>query len=291
MSFEAADIYVKNPVGDPVEGVLVKVYNDFGDVFFTQAITDADGRAGLLLETLVYSLRFYKFQVGFIQPQLISVLPAPAGNVFDVVAEPFEMPIATDPRFCRCSGFFRDIAGAPKQYLDMNFMSEFNPIVLDDSAVVDESRNIRTDQKGYAQIDLIRGGIYYVRVEAMGGNQLRCVHVPDQASANLPDLLFPVVERVTFDPLPTSLVAGSELEVMPTIYDSGGWPLVGTALADVRWGSDDETVMTVIADADKLTIRALAAGVANITASRQDSSIIRIPDTPIEGVPQEVTVL
>lgn len=290
MSFEPTDVYVKNAAGDPVEGVLVKVYNDFGDVFFTQATTDADGKAGFLLETLVYSLRFYKFQVGFTQPQLASVLSAPASNVFDIVAEPFVLPLATDPRFCRCSGFFRDIAGAPKQFMDMNFNSEFDPIVVEDAAVVDASRNIRTDENGYAQIDLVRGGIYCVRIVGMVNDQLRQVHVPDQASAVLPNLLFPVVDRITFDPDTVSLAAGSELEVVPTVYDSGGRPLEGSARSDVLWGSDDETVMVVVADEEKLTIRALAAGAANITASRQDSSIIRIPDMPIVGVPLEVTV-
>jgi hypothetical protein len=282
---------VKDAVGDPIEGVLVKVYNPAGDVFFTQATTDSNGLAGLTLETLEYSLRFYKFQAGFTQPQLIEVLEAPETNVFDIVGEPFVLPVATDPRFCRCSGYFRDLAGGPMQYLDMNFMSEFEPVIVDDAMISGNSVSIRTDENGYAQIDLIRGGIYYVRIEAIGGDAMRCVRVPDLASTNLPDLLFPVVERVTFDPAgPFAVAVGGELVVTPTVYDSAGWPLVGAALADVLWGSGDESVMAVVATETELTLRGIAAGTANLTAFRVDSSIIRIPDTAIGGAPQEVTV-
>lgn len=291
MSFEPVDIQFNNPLGDPVEGVLVKVYNEYGDVFFTQAISNALGVASFLLETLTYSLRFYRFQCSFIQPQYIIVLPAPEENRFTIEVEELVIPTATDPRLCRCSGFFRDLAGAPKQCLDMNFICEFSPIILDDAAIITNSINIRTDEDGYAQIDLIRCGNYFVRVESMGANELRHVRVPDLSSTNLPDLLFPVVERITFSPSPPfNLGAGDTLVITPTVYDSAGTPLTGTASADVRWESTDNTIFTVAVTETTLILSGIAAGIAELTATRLNTSIIRIPDTPIEGVPQEVVV-
>ena len=291
MSFEPVDVAVADSAGNPVEGVLVKVYDPAGAVFFTQANTGAAGVASFLLETLDYSMRFYKYHTGFSQPQYFTVLPAPQTNIFDVVAELFELPIATDPRLCRCSGYFRDATGAPSQYLDMHIIPEFDPILLEDSAVVTGERHIRTDENGYVQVDLIRGGNYWVNLEAMGAANLRRLcQVPDAASCNFPDLLFPRVDEIHFDPDPISVAAGASLDVYPTVYDSVGRPLEGLASGDVLWSIEDPSIATLSMQADKLVIQGVAAGVTNILATRVDVTIIKIPDEPIVGVPMNVTV-
>jgi hypothetical protein len=291
VSFEPVDVHVADSVGDPVEGVLVKVYDPTGTTFYSQAISGADGIASFLLETLDYSMRFYKFQVGFSQPQLFTVLAAPEVNAFNVLAELFEMPIATDPRLCRCSGFFRDMTGAPSKWLDMHIIPEFEPIVLDDAAIITGERHVRTDENGYVQVDLIRGGNYYVNIEAMGASYLRRLcQVPDQASANLPDMLFPVVERVVFDPDPISVAVDAELEIYPTVYDSAGRPLTGSGSTDVRYTVEDSSIAGLTVGPDKLVLRGVVAGATRILAERIDTSIIKIPDEPIVGVPMDVTV-
>jgi hypothetical protein len=294
VSFEPVDVLVATDSGDPVEGVLVKVYDPTGAVFFTQAITDSDGIASFMLETIAYTMRFYKFQVGFTQPQHFTVLAAPEVNVFDVVAELFDLPIATDPRLCRCSGFFRDLDGSPRQWLDMHIMAEFDPILLDDVAVVTEELHLRTDENGYACVDLIRGANYHVNVEALGSQDLRRLcRVPDSASCNLPDLLFPIVERITFDPeAPFNVLVGvgNEIEVTPTVYDSAGRPLTGTANLDVRWSVEDDSIAVIVVLENTITIRGNAAGTTRLLAERMDSSIIKIPDVPIEGVPVDIVV-
>jgi hypothetical protein len=292
MSFEPVDVIVSTDVGAPVEGALVKIYDQAGATFFTQGITDVDGIASFVLETLDYSMRFYKFQVGFTQPQHFTVLPAPAINAFDVLAELFDRPIATDPRLCRCSGFFRDVTGCPKKWLDMRIVAEFDPILLDDAAVVTEEQHTRTNEEGYVCIDLIRGANYHVNLEAMGSDNLRRLcQVPDAASCNFPDLLFPRVELITFSPDgPWSVAAGAELEITPTVYDSVNRPLVGTANLDVQYTIEDIAVATLAITQDTLTIRGQAAGTTRLLAERIDNSIIKIPNTPIQGVPVDITV-
>ena len=103
-------------------------------------------------------MRFYKFQATFPQPQMFTVLAAPATNLFDVVGEVFSPPLATDIRLCRCWGYFRDANGAPQKFLDMVFFSEFSPILVDDAGVIPRPVRVRTDENGFAQVDLIRGG-------------------------------------------------------------------------------------------------------------------------------------
>lgn len=291
MSFETVEVVVRTPIGDPLEGVLVKIYDPTGTTFYTQAMTDSSGVADFLLETLSYTMRFYKFQVGFLQPQSFPVLAPPATNVFEVVGEVFIPPVATDPRLCRCSGFFRNLDGSPKQFLDIHFIHQFDPILLDAAAVIADERHLRTDEKGYASIDLIRGAEYAARVEAIDGNWLRDIRVPDLSSCNLPDLLLPVVKRINFSPEGSySIAKGDTLMVTPTVYDSVGVTLVGSAPYDVKWSSSDPTVLLVEANQNTLTLRGNAVGSAQLLATRRDLSIIKIPDVPILGLPVDVTV-
>jgi hypothetical protein len=291
VSFEPVNINVSDRLGDPIVGVLVKVYDPTGTTFYTQATTDSDGLAAFLLETQSYTMRLYKFQVGFAQPIHFEVLASPNLNDFDVVGEPFILPIATDPRLCRCSGFFRDLDGSAKCYLDIHFIGAFDPILLDRAAVISEERHIRTDEKGYGQIDLIRGAEYSARVESIDGNWLRCIRVPDLASCNLPDLLLPIVERVVLSPEgPYDLAVGEELVVTPSVYDSAGVQLTGTAVDDVIWKSSDANILLVSPAQTTVLLRGNAAGAAQVLVSRKNVSIIKIPDLPIEGQPVDVTV-
>lgn len=291
MSYEPVDVFVKDQLAAPIEGVVVKVYSVDGGVFYTQQSTDADGRVSFLLPNQQFTMRLYKFRATFSQPQQFTVLEAPSTNVFDVRGETFvDHPPASDSRLCRCSGYFRDPNGAPQKYLDMHFYPEFSPIVLEGSAVVPRELIQRTDESGYAQIDLIRGGCYRVTIEGME-NEERFIRVPDLLSANLPDVLYSVVSRVVLDPPgPYTVAAGSELEVTPTVYDSAGTVLHGTGQDDVNWTMSDRTFANVSVGEFKLTIRGASAGSVELKAERKDQSIIRIPDVPISGQPVTIDI-
>jgi hypothetical protein len=292
MSFESVDVYVKDstPAEDPIEGVLVRVFNQAGSTFFTQSTTDSDGHVGFTLETLTYSIRLYKLHVGFQQPQTLQVLASPAVNTFDVSGEVFVLPIATDPRLCKCSGYFRDVSGAPKAFLDIHFIACFDPILLDGDGIVTERQAIRTDENGYASIDLIRNAQYNVFLQEFE-DQPREIVVPDRSSVNLPDLIYAVVDEVVLDPVaPYAMLVGEQLTVTPTVLTSSYVELTGTAMRDVSWSSSDEAVLSVQPDSDVLTLTARSAGTAQVQAERRDQTIIRIPNTPIVGLPADVTV-
>lgn len=291
MSYEPVDVYLKNQNDVPVESVIVRVYNASGSVFFTQATTDADGHAGFLLSTQQYSMRFYKAQATFSQPQLFTVLEAPEVNAFNVAAETFTPPLSNDARLCRCSGFFRNPDGSPQSGLDLHFYPDFSPIVVDGIGVVPRKAITRTDEDGYVELDLYRCARYRVSVEGME-NEDRFIRVPDQSGTNLPDLLYPVVDHIIFDvDPPYSLNVGDELELTPVVYDSAGTPLVGTATADVDWTSSDRDVLSLSITETVVRVRGVAAGSAEVRAARKDLSIIRIPSTAIEGQPLTISVL
>lgn len=289
MGYQPTDVYLKDQLNRPVVGVLVRVFNPEGTVFFTQGTTDTDGKASFLLFAQPYSMRFYKVQVGFQQPQLFEVLDT-GPNAFNVTAEVFIPPISNDIRLCRASGYFRSPDGSAEKYLDLHFYPSFSPLLLETSAVVPREVDLRTDEDGYGVVDLIRCGMYRVVIEGME-NEERFIRVPDLSGTNLPDLLYAVVARVTFDPPgPYALTVGGELIITPTVFDSAGAVLTGSAQSDVDWTMGDRTVANVTVGETTLRLTGSAPGTTALQAARSDLSIVKIPNLPIDGQPAVVTV-
>lgn len=290
MSFENVDIVVLDttPDKDPIPGVLVKVYSKDGKTFFTQAETDVLGNAAFLLNTQEYQIRFYKQHVSLPNPLYIEVLPSPEINIFDVSGELVAPPTANDGRLCVAFGYFRRPDGSPASNVDIHFINKFNPLSLDGDAVLTERIAVRTDENGFAKINLIRFGKYDVTVQGQEDYQ-RCIAVPDLPNVSLPALLFPVVAKIVFSPVgPFNVPVGNEIQVTPTIYSSDG--NVVDDPGEVQWSSSNPNVLAVLPAGGVLTLRGLAAGTANIQAVRADNSIVRIPDPGITGVPAAVTV-
>jgi hypothetical protein len=286
MSWEPVDIFVKSAFL-PVEGVLVRVYDRAGTTIYSEVTTDAEGKASFLLPTGDYSVRLYKFAHSFKMPQHFSVVTPgylEPPNTFDVQCTTVTPPLANDPRLCRLSGYFRDLNGAPKRYLDLHLRGKFSPLVLDGAAVVSETVAIRTGEDGYAQIDLIRCAEYEVRIESLE-TEPRCIQVPDSSSANLADVLFPVVSRVVYAPEPpVEVAAGESVTLTPTVLTSSGVPLVGTASSDVLWKTTDESIASVSAGLTELTVTGVAPGTTTLKPVRIDQSIMVVPLPELEEV-------
>lgn len=289
MSYEAVDIYVLDQSDNPLDNVVVRFFDQNGVAMLTQGVTNTSGLASFLLPSGTVTVRCYKFGVVFGPPITLSILEG-QNNAFNLYGRTISAPIASDSRLCTAYGFFRRENGAPYANVDIHVVAKFDPLLLDGSAVMPSRLAARTDVNGYAQINLIRNGQYDVTIQG-DRDLMRMITVPDLGSVNLPDLLFPVVERVEFDvPEPWDIPIGSSLDVIPTVYLSDGRILGGTALDDVTWSSSDSAVVGLVTSEDKLTLRGLSSGVSEISAARRDYTIVRIPDSPVGGQPVSVTV-
>lgn len=297
MSYQNVDVYLKErQTGAPVEGVLVRVLSEDGNVIYTEASTDSQGRASFLLLVRAYSLRFYKFQTAIQQPQVISLAEGAPGvvvqNQYNVYAESVVPPVASDVRLCRASGFFRDITGAPHRNLDIFFVGEFAPVLLDGAGVLSERRAIRTDARGYACTDLIRCAIYSATVEGYE-DSIRTIKVPDAPSVSLPALLFPTVESVYFDlPSPWSLSVGSEFTLHPTVVTSSKVTTEGADQQNVLWSVEDPTVAEIVSfQENSIVLQGLSSGTTKLLARRSDLSVMTIPFVPeLIGSGQSIVV-
>jgi len=292
MAYVPVDVILKDtsPQMDPISGVVCRVYSQDGRLFYTQVATDSQGHVGFLLpDSLTYQLRFFKFGVGFKNPLYIQVVPAPGTNIFDVGAELVTPPVPADARLCTAYGHFRRPDGSAAPYMDIHFIPKFKPLLLDGSALLVERAIVRTDENGYVELNLIRGGKYDVTIQGLE-DMLRHVSVPDAPNWNLPDLLFPVVSRVTFYPdPPTSITVGQQIQLMPTVYTSDGNIDEGGSY-DVIWSSDDPSILGLSLAGGVLTLHGNAVGTANVVAVQADQSIVTIPPTIIQGTPLMVMV-
>ena len=293
MGIESVDIYVQNdhPYGDPVAGVVVRVFDSTGTTFVTSANTDTMGLAALSLPSGVsYQVRMYKDKFSVKQPQLLPVQPAPLLNSFTVTGHMYEPPEAVNTRMCRCSGFFRNLDNSPAREHSVHVIAKFDPLLVDGNAHLTELLLQRTDDTGYVEFDLVRNGQYNVTIEGLEDQQ-RVITIPDAPSANLPDLLFAVVSSVEFSPPgPWTLGVDESMLLTVTVHTSDGRVLPGIAQQDLIWTTDNNAAAFVCYAGNQLEIRSQGVGSANLLATRRDTSIVRIPNTPVLGVPVGITV-
>lgn len=298
MPIETVDVLVQDDevTPNPVDGVNVLVYDATGTTLQTSGITGTPtaGHVEFSLNgeaapnPVVYQLRFAINGGTIVSPQQIEVYSPASGsptgtNNFEITASLFTLPVATDPRLCRCSGYVRGPDGRPRPGVNIQFIPCFNPLVVDGIGVYSERVETRTDEAGYVVVDLYRDGYYMATVESHENIQ-RQVLVPDRSSVNINNLLFPVVSAVTFSPVgPWNLTVGGELEITPTVTASDFRTLEGSGAEDVLYAVDDSSIATVDVASDKIVVRGVAAGSTTLTVTRSDTSIVYIPDPGVSG--------
>lgn len=301
MALETVRILVEDDalVPAPVDDVVVRVYDVTGTTLITSGTTGAV-EAGIAEFTLngeaspvTYQLRFFISGGSLVSPRGIAVYSpassAPsATNNFSVTASLFTLPMAADPRLCRCSGIVKGPDGRPRRGIDMHFVPRFNPLIVDGYAVLGERVAVRTDATGYVSIDLYRNGIYDVTVESQENTQ-REACVPDRSSLALADLLFPIVASVAYS-VPLTVAAGASIAAITTVIATNFMTLEGSAADDVTYSVDDQAIASIEVLSDRILIYGNAAGTTTLRATRKDSSVVRIPDTGISGGAATITV-
>ena len=313
---------VSDQDNNPIAGVLIRVYDAAGAVFQTQQYTDVNGVAevdGLLGDNpaIPYTIRMSKTGAAFDgslgdaskTPLLITVFSPPSavpgGNSFEIKGETFTRPVSPDLRLCRCSGFFKDITGKPLPGLEIKFINEFGPTVVtsigsrDGYAVMGEGVNLITDQYGYACIDLYRNGQYEAWVSGVQAADSNSEHaigfprnmvIPDQGSANLVSLLFPVVSNVSVFPNPITLLLNQAINPSVVVTADDGRILVGTACEDVYYEVQDKSIAGISVTIDKMSLVGINPGITQLLAVRKDQTIVKIPAASLFSSPVIITV-
>jgi hypothetical protein len=212
MALVPVDIFVSTdealPV--PISGASVGVYDANTWSLIELVVTDVNGRAGFQLDGSLsgtqYEVRITKLGAIFGAPKAIVVLdPAVPTNKFDVSGTPSTLPIATDPRLCRCTARLVDFSNRPSVNALVRISSLPEPgtqvpKLVDGNLVNTDSIELHTDKSGKISVDLMRGGEYLLVYSGEDDATWEFV-VPDRASANLIDLVFIYPVSATWDAL------------------------------------------------------------------------------------------
>lgn len=208
----SVDVYTKDDTlaNDPIESVVVSVYDTTTFSLVAQAISDVTGRAAFSLPGSVgvgtsYEVRAFKLGVIFANPFLIGVVePVVTTNKFDITGTLLTLPVATDSRLCRCTGKFTSFANTPVADLSFRISAQANsgsqvPKMLDGAMVSPDTSVFRSDEDGIVSVDLIRTGKYFV---SFSGEEdvVWPITIPDRSSVNLIDLIHPAPSVLTWDP-------------------------------------------------------------------------------------------
>ena len=290
MSYEPVDIEVTDstPAMNALDGVVVKILSADGKTVVGQFTTGVDGTISTLLPTGTYQVRCFKFGVSF-GAKLIEVLTNPATNYFAIAGTKYVYPSSIDNRICTAAGHFRTPSGVVARGIDIHFIAKWSPITLDGSAIMPERVTTRSNDEGYVEINLIRFGQYDVTIEGMEDYQ-RCISVPDSPYVNVSDLIFPVVDVISFEESgPYAVRKGQDLIFTPHVFATDLNELTPIS-SDVNWSTSDSTKLALNVQPGYIVVTGRELGTFQLSAVRRDSSIIRIPNTPIQGVPVTVTV-
>lgn len=321
----------------PIAGVVVNVYDGTSLAFITSGTTDSGGQAAFLLPGAsmgqAYELRFFKSGVIFTNPMDISVLDPvspPNTNDFDTTGTVVTIPVATDPRMCRCTGQFIDFGGRPVpntlvQVLAImdageltsppdqpdippfliqppipppNVLSGFQvPKVLDGKMVSPMAMEFRTDNNGKVSMDLIRGGQYYVTF-AGEEDVIWNIVVPDRSSVNLIDLVHPEPKTVTWD---QTVAPGNVISVAINVQVSVPFSILFSNFFSyskslghiIQFTNSDGTIGDLVFDTGNgaVAITGRIAGTMSVTVGVVPNlTPVRVPPYAIAGSPLVVTV-
>lgn len=258
----------------PLEGVVAQFTQD--DHLVVQSTSNGDGEVTVVLSAGTYHILVACPELeGYSITNPYEIVITSGNETYEIEVGTFSYPTGTGC-MCRCSGYLRDARGQlmPDARIYLNPIdipllygnTGFFPIPIEFVIT-----------NGYGSIDLIRGGVYLV-VSPGIMTEYKIV-IPDRSWAPLPDVLFPTPFSVTFNPPSLAMEVGDTTTVSVSVLFRSGLTLSGADLfslcgccggtSPVTFVSSDENVITAGLGTDgNLTVSAIGAGSASITAER-----------------------
>jgi hypothetical protein len=289
-------------IPQPVEGYRVRLF-DSSDLFMTDLLTDAQGKAEYMLIPNDYIVRLAKsgwttFPGPTAQFTVLEVPPVGSTNTFDFTAQAYQPGESNDPRYCKITGYLIDASGRAMPRVRLRctpvlaspniqlcgFPGAGDPASIDGRVILNEVV-FESDSAGYIDLMLPRNSIYDVHIhgyENPGIPQYGQIYVPDAAGADLQAIIFPYVTSIVFDKPSLSLVVGASDTIAPTATGSNG-QILQTVFTDkfLEFTPVDPAVISVSMNNGVLAILALAVGTTALQCVRRpDTFVNRVPVIP-----------
>ena len=171
---------------------------------------------------------------------------------------------------CVVTGILYDLSGSPRKGVGIRVRSLDNPVAVGTQGIiVGESLRFLSDAVGQVQFALIQGGSYQVEVPNREVDFVRTVLVPEAASVDLADLLYPFVVSADWeddDPIDEEVGEYFTIGVVGTLSSGATSDVTSACTFEI---SDD----TIIKYKEEGMFKAKAVGTATITISALSQSI------------------
>ena len=214
-------------------------------------------------------------------------------NAITVSGTPLTSPVSPDPDLCRISGFLRDLHGNPLPGVGLLLVNEYIPQgIVTDTLILQGHTTVRADKDGYVEFDLLRKACVSVNLPNRTTDLSINLVVPDAASADLIDFLFPYLKEIEFVTAdPASLTIGEKL-----VVELKG---ILSNLVEVELDSVVVTLAssapTVLENTTGLTFTGLSVGTSLISVEDVNTAplklLLAIDETPITLFDQPAVVL
>lgn len=286
----------------PIQDALIMALDPVTLAIYATGVTDVSGRAAFLMEAGEYELRLFKRGVIFQNPLEVLIQDPPVTtNDFNIPGTLITLPIAVDPRCCRCTGKFMSLGNKPISGSVVRIMSKIErgfelPKLVDGNMISGEVIALTTDNNGIVSLDLIRGAEYYITFSGEDEDVWN-IKVPDRSSVNLIDLIHPRPVLLTWNQIDapsnsTVIASGSVVYIHYSVLFSDYEVLTKDMSLWLTFINSDDTVIAVSQGDGIIVIEGVSAGTAQVTVQVKPNLVPhRIPDNSIVSIPLSVTVV
>ena len=296
------------PVPEPIAGVTIGIFDPSTRALLAQGTTGLSGYASFLLPGSAapgtpYEVRLFKMGALFQNPRTVQVLEPvarPDQNEFEVHGSYDGLPASPDPYCCRCTGRFLDFSNRPVANTRVRvsqLLEDPTPEVVDGNLVVSQRMEFSTDRNGLVTFDLLRGGRYLL---SFTGEEERVypIEIPDRASMNLTDLIFPAPASLDWDQtaapanqVTLSLATPAAVPVPMTVTLTDYEVRTSAIGAWIDAYVSDSAVVSASIQDGSLVLSPVSAGTATVTVVPQPNiRPVRSPPPSISYIPLTVVV-
>lgn len=252
-----------------LSGATVYFYNTTG-VLQTSAVTNNSGIATVTLPNATYDIYVFLESFSCLQPQRIVVADPPPNNDFQISGHLKTLPEAQDPKLCRVSGKIITFTGVPAKSVELTMVQVPKNIIVSKKLSFYRPVQIKSDNNGYFEFDLIRNVKYKIDYQNYDGEEL-IAKAPNRPAVTVTDLLFPIPIFVDLSQTTLSLSQNSGINDSVTYiinYSDGNTDPTPHEWASIRINNSNSNVAQVSAFQGRLQISPITTGTSVITFSR-----------------------
>ena len=191
---------------------------------------------------------------------------------------------ASDASLCRVSGYIKDIHGNALPGREIVVRNIYVPAaVSDDTLILNEVQQVRSNSSGYVQFDLYQGATVRVELPGRLSEFSRTCVVPEETSIDLIGFIFPYLLSVVFDDDTLDVDVGEQFTPDITATLSNGEESESSLGSALTFSISDEDVLE---HTGGLNFTALSSGTATITITEVDTDAVTDYQEP-DGDPIE----